>query len=301
MALHCLRGITLGVSRLEETRAFYRDFGLEERSPGRFATGDGGEQLRLVEAPHRRLLEMRVAVEHDDDLGAMDSRLRALGLDPLRRPHSLEILEPSSGVRVVAEVAPPIQPSHYAARAINAPGVTSRFNERSSAAVVSLPSRPRRLGHVVIGCPDAALTQRFFVQGVGFKVSDLVGEVGAAFLRCSSDHHNLLIQPAPVAFLHHTAWEMADVDEVGQAAARLVESRPDCHVWGLGRHGFGSNFFWYLRDPSGGFNEYYSDLDVIVDDELWKIAASTQVHPLAAWGPPVPMEFLFPPDLPAMV
>jgi len=25
-------------------------------------------------------------------------------------------------------------------------------------------------------------------------------------MRCSTDHHNLLVQQAPVAFLHHTAW-----------------------------------------------------------------------------------------------
>jgi len=41
------------------------------------------------------------------------------------------------------------------------------------------------------------------------------------------------------------------------------------HVWGLGRHHVGSNFFWYLRDPAGNFSEYHSDLDCIVDDALW--------------------------------
>ncbi|HYC57788.1 MAG TPA: VOC family protein [Reyranella sp.] len=297
MALHRLTGITLGVPRLAETRAFYRDFGLAETSSATFSTSDGGEQLRLVEAPHRRLLEMRLAVEDADDLGAMQRRIAALGLEARLEAAQLTALDPISGVRVVAETAPPLQQVAGAARVINAPGATLRHNARSSAVLAPDAPRPRRLGHVVVGSPDAELTRRFFVDGVGFKVSDLLGDVGAAFLRCSSDHHNLLVQPAPVSFLHHTAWEMADVDEVGLAAARMVEARPDCHAWGLGRHGFGSNFFWYLRDPSGGFNEYYSDLDVIVDDELWKVTASTQIHPLAAWGPPVPMEFLLPTDL----
>ena len=45
------------------------------------------------------------------------------------------------------------------------------------------------------------------------------------------------------------------------------------------------------------FVEYYSDLDVIIDDEAWKVAASIAVHLLAAWGPAVPPSFLAPDDI----
>ena len=82
-----------------------------------------------------------------------------------------------------------------------------------------------------------------------------------------------------------SAWEMDDVDAVGRAAAAMVAADPARHVWGLGRHGIGSNYFWYLRDPAGNFAEYSSDLDVIADDEAWRVAASSGAHPLAAWGP----------------
>jgi hypothetical protein len=71
-------------------------------------------------------------------------------------------------------------------------------------------------------------------------------------------------------------------------------------VWGIGRHGIGSNHFWYLRDPAGNFAEYSSDLDVIVDEEAWAVSASTVAHPLAAWGPPVPASFLAPEDIQAL-
>jgi hypothetical protein len=131
-------------------------------------------------------------------------------------------------------------------------------------------------------------------------VSDEVPAIGASFMRCSTDHHNLLVQPRPVSFLHHTAWEMDDVDAVGRAGAATVGSDASRHVWGLGRHGIGSNHFWYLRDPAGNFAEYSSDLDVIADDEAWKVAASTSAHPLAAWGPPVPRSFLAPDDIAAL-
>ena len=31
------------------------------------------------------------------------------------------------------------------------------------------------------------------------------GNSWLAFMRCSSDHHNVLVQQAPLAFLHHTS------------------------------------------------------------------------------------------------
>jgi catechol 2,3-dioxygenase-like lactoylglutathione lyase family enzyme len=162
------------------------------------------------------------------------------------------------------------------------------------------PSRPRKLSHVVIGSPDAGASRRFFVDGLGFRVSDEVAAIGASFMRCSTDHHNLLVQRAPLGFLHHTAWEMDDVDAVGRAAAAMVAADPARHVWGLGRHGIGSNYFWYLRDPAGNFAEYSSDLDVIADQDAWAVAASSGAHPLAAWGPPVPAAFLAPEDVVAL-
>src|SRR5208282_5830353 len=105
----------------------------------------------------------------------------------------------------------------------------------------------------------------FLTSQIGFKVSDYAGDLGA-FLRCSTDHHNVLVLEAPVTFLHHTAWQVDDVDEVGRGASALIEGHPERHVWGLGRHHAGSNFFWYLRDPAGNFSESSSALDSIGDD-----------------------------------
>ncbi|MFJ9590806.1 hypothetical protein ACIRSD_45040 [Streptomyces acidicola] len=134
---------------------------------------------------------------------------------------------------------------------------------------------------------------RFFVDGIGFRVSDLIKGEGA-FIRCSTDHHNLLVLRAPVTFLHHTSWQVDDIDEVGLGAFAMLEGRPERYVWGLGRHYAQSNFFWYLKDPAGSFTEYSSDMDCIVDDQLWMpedlegacpgpvrlgVAATAVVHP----------------------
>lgn len=300
MPLHRLRSITIGLPCVDAARAFYADFGLAETQPGRFETCDGGEQLRLEQAPRRRLLALSVGVDDADDLGRAAAALARLGLDAARGERRLDAVEPATGVRVRLEVEPRRVQKPAAALALNAPGRSLRIDVRSPAVLAAPRPRPRRLSHVVVGSNDAGASRRFFTEGLGFLVSDEVPAIGASFMRCSTDHHNLLVQPAPFPFIHHTAWEMDDVDAVGRAAAEMVAADPSRHVWGLGRHGIGSNYFWYLRDPAGNFCEYTSDLDVIVDDEAWKIAASTAAHPLAAWGPPVPPAFLAPDDIMAL-
>ncbi len=182
----------------------------------------------------------------------------------------------------------------------NGPGRPDRPNGRAPAIEREARVQPRRLGHVVIGSLDQEASQRFFTEGLGFKVSDHVPGL-ASFMRCSTDHHNLLVQQAPVNFLHHTAWEVDDVDEVGRGATAMLDGHPERHVWGLGRHHIGSNFFWYLKDPVGNFSEYYSDLDVILDDQLWKPSVVEGARGLYNWGPPPPPSFIQPEDLAALM
>lgn len=303
MALHRLARIEVGVAAaaLDATRAFYREFGLDEIAPGRFATSDGGEQLAITEAPRRALLALAIGVDDADDLGRTAASLAKLGIAAERRGDSLHSADPTTGIRVTLAIEPRLVQKPVASLATNGPGRVARVDSRSPAAVPAAEKpRPHKLSHVVTTSSDPAASRRFFVEGLGFRVSDEVPSFGAAFLRCSTDHHNVLVQPGPFAFLHHTAWEMDDVDAVGRAAAAMVAADPKRHAWGLGRHAIGSNYFWYLRDPAGNFAEYTSDLDVIADDEAWKVATSMPVDGLASWGPPVPPSFIAPEDIVAL-
>jgi catechol 2,3-dioxygenase-like lactoylglutathione lyase family enzyme len=296
VALHRLASITIGVPNVEATCRYYSEFGLA-RAGARFSTRDGGEQLHIVESPTRRLLEMGIGADDPDDLNRAADRLAGLGVTVHRDPAMLSAFEAHSGVRTVITVLPRISQDPAPPVSYNGPGHADRQNNRAPGILREQPIRPRKLGHVVIGTPDAEATQRFFVDGVGFKVSDQVRGL-AAFIRCSADHHNLLIQPSPVAFLHHTSWQVEDVDEVGRGAMRMLEGHPERHVWGLGRHYIGSNFFWYLRDPAGNFSEYYSDMDTITDDQLWTPGTwEPSLGALYAWGPDVPPSMLEPEDL----
>jgi hypothetical protein len=296
VALHRLTAITIGVPAVASTEAYYAEFGLSPTQPGRFATVDGGEQLRLVPAPRRRLVELGVGVDDPDDLQRVAAALRRLGIAVEQTPEGLVAVDPGTGVRVVLSVAARIRQGGAVAPPSNGPGRPDRATRRADAVLREGPVRPRKLGHVDLGSTDLEASQRFFIDGVGFKVSDTIAGL-ASFLRCSTDHHNLLVQPAPVALLHHTSWQVDDVDEIGRGARALLAVDPGRHVWGLGRHHIGSNFFWYLKDPAGNFTEYYADLDCILDDQLWEPGVWDGANSLYSWGPPVPPSFLAPDDL----
>jgi catechol 2,3-dioxygenase-like lactoylglutathione lyase family enzyme len=291
----------MGVPNVAETAAYYTEFGLTPsgRSPAggfRFATRDGGEQLEIVHAERRRLLRIGVGVHDEDDLYRVRSRLSALGVSATATDTTLTATDPNSTLRVNLSIEPEMVQEPATPEPTNGPGRPDRATGRAPAIDRTNGVSPRKLGHLVVGSVDQDATQRFFVEGIGFKVSDQVPGL-ASFLRCSTDHHNVLVQRAPLNFLHHTAWEVDDVDEVGRGATAMLEGNPERHVWGLGRHHIGSNFFWYLRDPAGNFSEYYSDLDCIVSDALWEPSVVEGARGLYNWGPPPPPSFLRPDDL----
>ena len=301
MGLHRLTHVVMGVPNVAEVASYYQDFGLTPTSGDhRFGTVDGGEQLRLVKTGRRRLVELGVGADDGDDLGRVASRLNKLGISFERTDTTVTAREPGTDVVVRVEIANRLAQLPAATPLYNGPGSVTRTGARADGILREDQVHPRKLGHVVLGSTDHEGSQKFFVDGLGFKVSDSVRGM-ATFMRCSSDHHNVLVQPTPVAFLHHTSWQVEDVDEVGRGATAMLEADSNRHTWGLGRHFIGSNFFWYLRDPAGNFSEYYSDMDCIVNDALWQPGVWEASKALYSWGPPPPPSFLAPEDLAALM
>ncbi|KXO92657.1 dioxygenase [Tsukamurella tyrosinosolvens] len=299
MALHSLASVTIGVPNVTETVSYYTDFGLTLGAGGALSTSHGGEQLRIVHSPTRRLLELTVAADDADDIARIASRLRSLDLPVDVTTESLTTTEPICDIRVHVQMRPRIVQPEAPRTPYNGPGRVDRSG-RADVIRRQGPVRPRKLGHAVVGTTDLDATRRFFVDGLGFRISDhIVGH--GSFLRCSTDHHNILVLAAPVAYLHHTSWQVDDIDEVGRGAYDMLDGHPDRHVWGLGRHYAGSNFFWYLKDPAGNFSEYYSDMDCVPEDELWTPEDLEGARGLFRWGPPPPPSFLAPEDLAAMM
>jgi len=304
MALHRLTSITLGVPDVAASAAFFEDFGLVGTEPNntRLATRDGGEQLELVGAPTRRLQRLGIGAEHADDLARIADRADRSATTEIveSTPDRLALREPVTGLLVEVTVA-----DAYAAppssHTFNRPGSKpERTDTPADSVLTDDPVRPSNLTHVVYGTPDQPTTLEFFTDVVGLEISDQVPGI-IAFTRCGEVHHNLAIQAAPVAFPHHIAFEVDDVDDVVRGGQHMVDLDPDRHMWGVGRHAIGSNWFWYLREPGGTFVEYTADIDRISEQDLYR-PKDWQGHEfLYSFGPPTPAEFLEPTDLAALI
>jgi catechol 2,3-dioxygenase-like lactoylglutathione lyase family enzyme len=295
MGLHQLSSVTIGVPQVEQTAAFYEAFGLSPTGEGRFATRDRGEQLRLVQAPYRRVEEIAVGVDDADDIGRIRTALESAGHSTTQSGSTLSVREQHSGVSVVVAIQERASAPKVEVAPVNRPGVTERINHPAQVVLASTPVRPSKLSHLVMGTPNYDATMSFFTDLIGFQVSDAIPGI-ISFTRCSTDHHNLAIQATPAAFLHHVAFEVDSVDEVLRGGSNMIESGAERHMWGLGRHAIGSNWFWYLRDPAGNFVEYTADLDSITAQDLYVPKDWAGKEFLYAYGPPMPAEFIAPSD-----
>ena len=186
------------------------------------------------------------------------------------------------------------------------PGRVERTTARADVVEEAGPRPPRRVGHVVLGTPRVAEACAFYLDGLGFRVSDKILDGVLTFARVEADHHNLLIQPAPVSYLNHYALEMDDLDAIGAAGTAVLAERPDADVVGVGRHRLGSNLYWYLFDPAGTMFELFADMDQIIDDEAWdrehrRDDWTPDEAGLSVWGAAeAPEVFFEPPDLAAI-
>jgi len=148
----------------------------------------------------------------------------------------------------------------------------------------------------LIGTAHIEPTRKLFVEGLGFRLSDSISGL-AFFLRCSSDHHNFLIQPGPVPYLNHYAFEHDDVDAVARAATLYLQRHPERQIAGPGRHVIGSNVFWYMKDPCGNYFEFFTDMDYIERDDTWQARPDWPLEGnWSIWGDPEPPEVFFQPD-----
>lgn len=126
----------------------------------------------------------------------------------------------------------------------------------------------RSLGHFALFVPDVAKAEAFYVERLQFRVNDRLG--GGPFMRskATQEHHTLfLIQTPPqLKGIEHMAFHLGGPSEVMQAGNRFRDLGYSS-FWGPGRHGFGSNWFWYFDSPLGCRFEYDADMDK--HDDSW--------------------------------
>ena len=123
-------------------------------------------------------------------------------------------------------------------------------------------SRPTKISHVVLNSAHTDDQVPFFVDVLGFKLSDSSHMM--EFLRCSADHHSIAIFRNNGPSLNHVAYELPNIDGLMRGTGRLKQNGFDIE-WGIGRHGPGSNVFSYFIEPNGFVAEYTTELDQLDD------------------------------------
>jgi len=132
------------------------------------------------------------------------------------------------------------------------------------------PFQLRKIGHVALFVSDVERSVRFYVDVLGFRISDLYQEDmmpgGAAFIRLNTDHHGIALFKAtqdrdPGAGLHHMAFEVGSLDEVFRARDHLRKHGVPIHF--EGRRRAGVQIAVEFRDPDGHNLEVYWGIDQI--------------------------------------
>jgi hypothetical protein len=148
---------------------------------------------------------------------------------------------------------------------VNAPGRVERLNQLRRWYDRAVP---QQMQHVVFCAPQPRVAARFYVERLGFSISD-IQEEGGVFLRAPGNvqHHNLYWQRAEGPAFRHVSYGVANVDEI-MAGASFMARHGFTSRLGLGRHRISSTFFYYLPNPCGGDAEYSTDSDCL--DEQWQ-------------------------------
>ncbi|MEJ1969427.1 MAG: VOC family protein [Rhizomicrobium sp.] len=298
--INALRHFALGVPDLRAGADFYTTFGLNaHESPGDrigfHCDGRDHDEVVLVETGQDRKFHHISFGADAAGLAQIDRNLKARDvarLDPPYReaPDGLWFRDPDGNL-VNVHIAEPAVPHREAAPDVNWPGTINRIGRRGCPRP-DIAARPRRLGHIILFTPDVTRQLRFYSDVLGMQVSDTIVDAYAAFLRTpgDSDHHVLGLLNSPAPGFHHASFEVASIDESELAAKRLL-GKGYRHAWGPGRHGVGSNYFHYFRDPWNGMAEYFFDMDRIGKDVAWKPVDWTKKDGMFLWsadGPPPP-------------
>ncbi|MDE2593333.1 MAG: VOC family protein [Burkholderiales bacterium] len=169
------------------------------------------------------------------------------------------------------------------------------------------PARIGRLGHVVMQTTDFARMANWYMQHLGLLPTDVQylpdGSPLLTFFRLDlgrtpADHHTVVIAEGIENRYEHSAWEVADLDALGQGQ-QVLRANGHRHMWGIGRHVLGSQLFDYWLDDDGFEFEHYTDGDLFTADHEPHYVPFTPGS-IWAWGDDAP-DTMFPKKTPVML
>ncbi len=259
-----IRYVGYSTTDLEAESAFYTDcWGLElvpsDDGMAWFKAQGHDEHhvARLRQGDVNRVDVIQLSAATREDVDALFEKVQAAGCKIAKGPHDLKTPGGGYGFRFFSPDGLQF-------------GISSDVARGQKRAIQRWDGVPVKISHIVLHSPDHKAMTQWFIDVLGFRLSDWLGDF-MSFLRCNTAHHRIAILPGPPC-LNHVAYDMEGVDGMMRGIHRLKVKGTDIR-WGPGRHTAGNNTFSYFTTPSGFAVEYTADLEE-VDDETWQ----HQVH-----------------------
>jgi len=290
--------------RLAPTERFWRDFGFRivSATPQRLVARGAGTAACIAiadAAPQDRFVGPAFLMSKDTELHRYVEQMGARWLAHNRLPaggRGVELFDPSGRSVWLLQDQRRVEPlplREAVTPTTNTAQDTPRVNRTVRTPIE--PARVVRLGHVVVQTVDFARMAEWYLRVLGLIPTDVQyladGSPSLAFCRLDlgdqpADHHTLVIVGAIEEKYEHSAYEVLDLDALGQGQ-QVLRAQGHRHMWGIGRHLLGSQLFDYWFDPDGFEYEHYTDGDVFTAD------VKTAYSPLEfggiwAWGDDAP-------------
>ncbi len=262
MTITHLRSIAISAANPEHLLPFYEETwgltGVGRTSDGSLllrANGPEHHVLALVPGGGHSLEGIHLGASTAEFVDRLAARIGASGHQVVRGPAQRPVVEGGGyGVTFLDPESRRVEVSH---------GVTQHEDEHAGLHDFG----PDRLSHIVLNSVDVPASQAFYVDLLGFSVSDTYERDLMIFLRCNSLHHCIVLAPGQWTSLNHVAFEVESSDEVMKSLGRMRAAGFET-IWGPGRHGPGGNVFCYFTDPVGNVIEYTAELLEL--DDSWE-------------------------------
>ena len=262
--LHHLHLTSADPERLSRFYARLLELSSSRAEDGAYVLGGGQRRLLVSKGPPCEAAFIAFAVQDVAALEKLRGKLaETVGdLEAVRSPFfsegSFAIRDPQ-GRRVVFGVAP-----------------AKRYQD----------PRPGRLQHVVFQTTTIDPLVEFYVNKVGFAISDKVvdddGSLAAFFLRSDHEHHSLAFFVGSKNELDHHAYETTCWNDIRDWGDRFGRAKIPM-FWGPGRHGPGNNLFFMVRDADGNKLELSAELETFTPEQTPRIWPNTE-YTLNFWG-----------------
>lgn len=126
--------------------------------------------------------------------------------------------------------------------------------------------RPIKYQHITLSSADAPRMVEFYMDVIGFRLTDKLADDSFYWLRSDRDHHSLAcVASGNPGQIDHYSFDLSTWEDFKVWCDRLTELDIDVQ-WGPGRHGPGNNLFVFFDDPLGNHVELSAEMEKFHDD-----------------------------------